>query len=147
MSGRIEETRPVYAEIRAASAVHPDSGAGAAPARSPGKGIARTVARSAALTLLGFAAAAIPLHLLLQRELRDAPEDVRSQGWPIRLMHVLFAKYVIPRIDVKGLENLPPGSYLVAANHAYKKGVNGICTTNTIQADLLGNRRFCPKSR
>ena len=40
-------------------------------------------------------------------------------------MHVLFAKYVIPWIDVKGLENLPPGSFLVAANHAYKTGVDG----------------------
>jgi len=119
------EARPGFAEIQAASALHPDSGAGTAPARSPGKGIARTVTRSAALTLLSFAAAAIPLDLLLRRKLRDAPEEVRSQGWPIRLMHVLFAKYVIPWIDVKGLENLPPGSYLVAANPAYKTGVDG----------------------
>ena len=120
-----EEARPGYAEIQAANALHPDSGACADPARSSGKGIARTVARSAALTLLGFAAAAIPLHLLLRRELRDAPEDVRSQGWPIRLIQVLFAKYVIQWIDVEGLENLPSGSYLVAANHAYKSGVDG----------------------
>lgn len=125
MVGRIEQARPGYAEIHAASALHPDSGSWAAPARSPGKGIARTVVRSAALTLLGFAAAAIPLHLLLRRELRDAPEDVRSQGWPIRLVHVLFAKYIVQWIDVEGLENLPPGSYLVAANHACKTGVDG----------------------
>jgi 1-acyl-sn-glycerol-3-phosphate acyltransferase len=125
MSELTEEAQPGYAEIKAASALHQDSGAGAAPARSPGKGIAWTVARSAALTLLGFAAAAIPLHRLLRRELRNAPEDLRSKGWPIRLMHVLFAKYVIPWIDLKGLENLPPGSYIVAANHAYKTGVDG----------------------
>jgi 1-acyl-sn-glycerol-3-phosphate acyltransferase len=93
--------------------------------QKPGRGIARTVIRSAALTLLGFAATAIPLHLLLRRELRDAPEDVRAQGWPIRLMQVLFAKYIIQWIDVEGLENLPSGSYLVAANHAYKSGVDG----------------------
>jgi hypothetical protein len=47
------------------------------------------------------------LHLRLRRELRDAPEDVRSQGWPIQLVHVLFAKFVIRWIDVEGLENLP----------------------------------------
>jgi 1-acyl-sn-glycerol-3-phosphate acyltransferase len=28
-------------------------------------------------------------------------------------------------IDVEDLENLPQGSYLVAANHAYKSGVDG----------------------
>lgn len=77
------------------------------------------------MTLLGFAAVAIPLQLLLRRELRDAPEEVRSKGWPIRLMQVLFEKYVIQWIDVEGLENLPAGSYLVAANHAYKSGVDG----------------------
>lgn len=93
--------------------------------RKPGKGIARTFVRSAAMTLLGFAAAAIPLHLLLRRELRDAPEELRSQGWPVRLAQVLFARYVLPWIDVEGLENLPSGSYLVAANHAYKSGVDG----------------------
>jgi pimeloyl-ACP methyl ester carboxylesterase/1-acyl-sn-glycerol-3-phosphate acyltransferase len=82
-------------------------------------------ARAAALALLGFAATAIPLHLFLRRELRDAPEDVRAQGWPIRLIQVLFARYVIQWIDVEGLENLPAGSYLVAANHAYKSGVDG----------------------
>src|SRR5579863_8682516 len=97
-------------------------------AQSPRKryqGIGRTLVRSAALALLGFAATAIPLHLLLRRELRDAPEDVRSQGWPIKLLQVIFAKYIIQWIDVDGLENLPHGSYLVAANHAYKSGVDG----------------------
>jgi 1-acyl-sn-glycerol-3-phosphate acyltransferase len=87
--------------------------------------MARTFVRSATMALLGFAATAIPLHLLLRRELRDAPEAVRSQGWPIRLLQVIFAKYIIQWVDVQGLENLPPGSYLVAANHAYKSGVDG----------------------
>jgi 1-acyl-sn-glycerol-3-phosphate acyltransferase len=73
----------------------------------------------------GIAAAAIPLHLLLRRELRDAPEDIQAQGWPIRLVQVLFLKYVIRWIDVEGLENLPSGSYLAASNHAYKSGVDG----------------------
>ena len=88
-------------------------------------GIARTFIRSAALLLLGFAATAIPLHLLLRRELRDSTDDVRSQGWPIRLIQVLFARYINQWIDVQGLENLPQQSYLVAANHAYKSGVDG----------------------
>lgn len=96
-----------------------------AGARKPSRSLARTVIRSAALALLGFAATAIPLHLLLRRELRDAPEEVQAQGWPIRLMQVLFAKYVIQWIDVEGLENLPAGSYVVAANHAYRSGVDG----------------------
>jgi len=39
---------------------------------------------------VGLAATAIPLHLLLRRELRDAPEEVQAQGWPIRLMQVLL---------------------------------------------------------
>jgi pimeloyl-ACP methyl ester carboxylesterase/1-acyl-sn-glycerol-3-phosphate acyltransferase len=77
------------------------------------------------MAALGFAAAAIPLHLFLRKELVDAPEDIRAQGWPIRLMQVLFAKYVLRWIDVEGLENLPQGSYVVAANHAYKSGVDG----------------------
>jgi 1-acyl-sn-glycerol-3-phosphate acyltransferase len=89
------------------------------------KGIARTFVRSAALMLLGVAAAAIPLQLLLRRELRDSAEDIRTQGWPIRLLHVLFARYIIQWINVEGLENLPQGSYVVAANHAYKSGVDG----------------------
>lgn len=38
---------------------------------------------------------------------------------------MLFARYVIRWIDVEGLENLPQGSYVVAANHAYKSGVDG----------------------
>jgi pimeloyl-ACP methyl ester carboxylesterase/1-acyl-sn-glycerol-3-phosphate acyltransferase len=91
----------------------------------PGKSLARTVFRSAALAALGFAATAIPLHLLLRKELRNAPEDIRAQGWPIRLMQVLFAKYVLQWLDVEGLENLPEGSYIIAANHAYKSGVDG----------------------
>jgi 1-acyl-sn-glycerol-3-phosphate acyltransferase len=135
MQGDTQGHQGLVAEIQKASAFHPDPGDWAAPARSPGKSLARTVARSVALTFLGFAAAAIPLHLLLRRELRDAPEDVRSQGWPIRLIHVLFAKYVIQWIDVEGLENLPPGSYLVAANHACKSGVDGF-----ILGHLLASR-------
>ena len=81
--------------------------------------------RSAGMAALGFAAGAIPLQLLLRKELVGAPEDIRTQGWPIRLMQVLFAKYVLPWIDVEGLENLPQGSWVVAANHAYKSGVDG----------------------
>jgi pimeloyl-ACP methyl ester carboxylesterase/1-acyl-sn-glycerol-3-phosphate acyltransferase len=81
--------------------------------------------KSAGMAALGFAAIAVPLQLLLRRQLADAPEDIRAQGWPIRLMQVLFAKYVLQWIDVEGLENLPQGSYLVAANHAYKSGVDG----------------------
>jgi pimeloyl-ACP methyl ester carboxylesterase/1-acyl-sn-glycerol-3-phosphate acyltransferase len=77
------------------------------------------------MTLLGIASVAIPLHLLLRRELRDAPEEVRAQGWPIRLLQVLFTRYVIQWIDVQGIENLPTGSYVVAANHAYRSGVDG----------------------
>jgi pimeloyl-ACP methyl ester carboxylesterase/1-acyl-sn-glycerol-3-phosphate acyltransferase len=88
-------------------------------------GFARTFVRAATMTLLGFAATAIPLHFFLRRELRDAPEDVRAQGWPIRLIQVLFLRYVVQWIDVEGLENLPTGSYVVAANHAYKSGVDG----------------------
>ncbi len=77
------------------------------------------------MAALGFAAGAIPLHFFLRKQLVGAPEDIRAQGWPIRLMQVLFAKYVLQWIDVDGLENLPQGSYLVAANHAYKSGVDG----------------------
>ena len=95
------------------------------PSDKPGKSFAWRFLRAATLTLLGFAATAIPLHLLLRRELRDAPEDVRTQGWPIRLIQVLFLRYVVQWIDVEGLDNLPQGSYLVAANHAYKSGVDG----------------------
>lgn len=87
------------------------------------------------MAALGFGAVAIPLHLLLRKELVDASEDVRAQGWPIRLIHVLFAKYVLRWIDVEGLENLPQGSYVVAANHAYKSGVDGF-----ILAHLLATR-------
>lgn len=86
---------------------------------------ARKVLKSAGLALLGFAATAIPLYLVLRKELEDAPEDIRTQGWPIQLLQILFARYVLKWIDVEGIENLPEGSYLVAANHAYKSGVDG----------------------
>lgn len=90
------------------------------------KRIAGRIAGSATLAALGFAAAAIPLHLFLRKELRGSSDDIRAQGWPIRLMQVLFAKLVIRWIDVEGLENLPAtGSYIVAGNHAYKSGVDG----------------------
>lgn len=81
--------------------------------------------RALGFATLGFAAVAIPLHLVLRRELRNSPEDMREQGWPIQLLQVLFERYVIKWIDVQGLENLPKGSYVVAANHAYKSGVDG----------------------
>lgn len=77
------------------------------------------------MAALGFAAVAIPLHLFLRKELADAPESIRAQGWPIQLLQVFFARYVLRWIDVEGLENLPAGSYVVAANHAYKSGVDG----------------------
>jgi pimeloyl-ACP methyl ester carboxylesterase/1-acyl-sn-glycerol-3-phosphate acyltransferase len=93
--------------------------------------------RAAGMAALGFAAAAIPLHLYLRKELEGAPEDIRAQGWPIQLMQVLFKKYVLRWIDVEGLENLPQGSYLVAANHAYKSGVDGF-----ILGHLLATRAF-----
>jgi 1-acyl-sn-glycerol-3-phosphate acyltransferase len=88
-------------------------------------GIIRKFGRVFGWMLLGFGATAIPLHILLQRELRDAPEDVRAQGWPIRLIQVLFMKFVIQWIRVEGLDNLPHNSYLVASNHGYKSGVDG----------------------
>lgn len=94
--------------------------------KKPAAKLAGKFARSAGLAALGMAATAIPLHFFLRRELRNAPEDVRAQGWPIRLMQVLFTKLVIQWIDVEGLENLPErGSYIVAGNHAYKSGVDG----------------------
>jgi len=86
---------------------------------------ARRFFQSAGIALAGFAATIIPLHFLLRRELKDSSEDVRAQGWPIRLLQVIFAKYIVQWIDVEGLENLPDSSYLVAANHAYKSGVDG----------------------
>jgi 1-acyl-sn-glycerol-3-phosphate acyltransferase len=88
-------------------------------------GTLRKIVNSAGMLMLGFAATAIPLNLLLKRELRDAPEDLRALGWPIRLIQVVFLRYVLPRITIEGLENLPEGSYLVAANHGYKSGVDG----------------------
>jgi len=87
--------------------------------------ILRTLGKAVGFAALGFAAVAIPLQLMLRRELADAPEDVQEQGWPIRLMHVLFAKHVRQWIDVQGLENLPQGPYVLASNHAYKSGVDG----------------------
>jgi pimeloyl-ACP methyl ester carboxylesterase/1-acyl-sn-glycerol-3-phosphate acyltransferase len=93
--------------------------------REQRKSVARRIARSVALGLLGFAAAAVPLYLILRRELRDAPEDIREKGWPLQLMQVLFAKYIRQWVDVEGMENLPRGSFLIAANHAYKSGVDG----------------------
>ena len=93
--------------------------------KQPGESIARTVVRSAATVLLGFVATAIPLYLLAGRQRHGAAEGIRAQGWPIRLMQVLFARYVIQWIDVEGLDNLPAGSYVIAANHAYKSGVDG----------------------
>jgi pimeloyl-ACP methyl ester carboxylesterase len=86
---------------------------------------ARRFLQSAGIAFAGFAATLIPLHFLLRRELKNSSEDVRAQGWPIRLLHVIFAKYIVQWIDVEGLENLPDCSYLVAANHAYKSGVDG----------------------
>ena len=77
------------------------------------------------MLMLGFAATAIPLHLALKNELRDAPEDLLALGWPIRLIQVVFLRYVIPRIDLEGEENLPKGSFLIASNHGYKSGVDG----------------------
>jgi 1-acyl-sn-glycerol-3-phosphate acyltransferase len=96
------------------------------PVANNGKaGIARKIANSAGMLMMGFAATAIPLHLILNRELRDAPDEVRALGWPIRLVQVVFTRYVLPRIEVEGLENLPEGSYLLACNHGYKSGVDG----------------------
>jgi 1-acyl-sn-glycerol-3-phosphate acyltransferase len=96
------------------------------PVASKGKfGIIGKIASSAGMLMLGFAATAIPLNLLLKRELRDAPEEMHALGWPIRLIQVVFLRYVIPRITIEGLENLPKGSYLVASNHGYKSGVDG----------------------
>lgn len=86
---------------------------------------ARRFFQSAGIAFAGFAATLIPLHFLLRRELKDSSEEVRTQGWPIRLLQVIFARYIVQWIDVEGLENLPDSSYLVAANHAYKSGVDG----------------------
>ncbi len=81
------------------------------------------------MAALGLAAGAIPRHFFLRKQLpgvpADTPDEILEQGWPIRLMQVLFAKYILRWIDVEGLENLPQGPYLVAANHAYKSGVDG----------------------
>ena len=100
----------------------------------PDKSTARKIARSAALAALGFAATVIPLQLLLRRQLRDAPEDVRNQGWPIRLVQVIFLKYIIQWIDVEGLENLPQGSYLVAAGQQIYMGTRSQNRSVTVAA-------------
>ncbi|HVV47215.1 MAG TPA: alpha/beta fold hydrolase [Bryobacteraceae bacterium] len=86
---------------------------------------ARRFFQSAGIALAGFAATLIPLHFLLRRELKDSSEDIKHTGWPIQLLQVIFARYIIQWLDVEGLENLPDVSYLVAANHAYKSGVDG----------------------
>ena len=83
------------------------------------------LARSAGFAALGCAAIAIPMHLFLRRELVGALDVIRAQGWPIRLMQVLFAKYILRWIEVEGVEHLPNGSFVLAANHAYKTGVDG----------------------
>src|SRR5690242_12854871 len=86
---------------------------------------ARRFFQSAGIALAGFAATVIPLHFLLRRELKDSSEDIKHAGWPIQLLQVIFSRYIIQWLDVEGLENLPDVSYLVAANHAYKSGVDG----------------------
>lgn len=90
-----------------------------------GKSFLRKVGRAAGFAALGFAAVAVPMHIYLRRQLASAPEDLREQGWPIRLMHVLFSRHVLRWIDVEGLDNLPQGSYVLASNHAYRSGVDG----------------------
>ncbi|MCX6606116.1 MAG: alpha/beta fold hydrolase [Acidobacteria bacterium] len=96
------------------------------------------LARTAGFAALGFAAIAIPLHLFLRRELAGAPDVIRAQGWPIRLMQVLFTKYILRWIEVEGVEHLPNGSFVLAANHAYKSGVDGF-----ILGHLLATRVGC----
>lgn len=95
-------------------------------------------ARRAGYAALGFAAVAVPMQLFLRRELAGAPEVIRTQGWPIRLMQVLFAKYVLRWIEVDGWEHLPAGSFVLAANHSYKSGVDGF-----ILGHLLATRAGC----
>lgn len=103
-----------------------------------GKSFWGKLARRAGYAALGFAAVAVPMHLFLRRELAGAPEVIRAQGWPIRLMQVLFAKYVLRWIEVEGLEHLPLGSFVLAANHSYKSGVDGF-----ILGHLLATRADC----
>lgn len=102
----------------------------------PGAGLIRKTFTSLGFMVMGLAATAIPLHVLLRRELRDAPEDIQAQGWPIRLVQVLFLKYVMPWLHVEGLENLPPGSYLAASNHAYKSGVDGFILGHLLATEV-----------
>ncbi len=104
------------------------------PSNKKQRSIGKSFLKSAGFALLGFAATAIPLQLLLRRELRDASDDIREQGWPIRLLQVIFAKYIVQWIDVEGIENLPNGSYLIAANHAYKSGVDGFILGHLVAA-------------
>ena len=96
------------------------------------------LARTAGFAALGFAAVAIPLQLFLRRELAGSPDVIRAQGWPIRLMQVLFTKYILRWIEVEGVEHLPNGSFVLAANHAYKSGVDGF-----ILGHLLATRVGC----
>ncbi len=96
------------------------------------------LARSAGFAALGFAAVAIPMQLFLRRELAGTPEVIRALGWPIRLMQVLFTKYVLRWIEVEGVEHLPTGSFVLAANHAYRSGVDGF-----ILGHLLATRVGC----
>jgi pimeloyl-ACP methyl ester carboxylesterase/1-acyl-sn-glycerol-3-phosphate acyltransferase len=96
------------------------------------------LARRTGYAALGFAAVAVPMHLFLRRELAGAPEVIQAQGWPIRLMQVLFAKYVLRWIEVEGLEHLPAGSFVLAANHSYNSGVDGF-----ILGHLLATRAGC----
>lgn len=93
--------------------------------KKPSVSLARKILRAGAYAAVGFAAVAVPLHVLLRKELRDTPGDMQEQGWPIQMLQVLFTRYVLPWIDVEGLENLPSCSYIVAANHGYKSGVDG----------------------
>ncbi len=94
--------------------------------------------QQAGLAALGFVAALIPLHRKLRRESSQTPDFLQAQGWPIRLAQVLFTRYVLPWIDIQGLENLPSGSFIVAANHAYKSGVDGF-----ILGHILATHAHC----
>lgn len=88
-------------------------------------GIVGTILKSATMMALGFAAVTIPVRLLVRRELGGTATEMQSQGWPIQLAELLFIRYVLPWMEVDGIENLPAGSYLVAANHGWKSGLDG----------------------
>ena len=52
---------------------------------------------------------------------------IRAQGWPIRLMQVLFAKYVLRWIDVEGLEiHLATGQFARQGSDELKRHI-GAC--------------------